>query len=355
MEQESKVISNKKVSKRRLRNRLIIIIAAILLVLASAVLLIIYTNPFGSTPRELTITVAWNPRSTVDDIARAIAGEINTAVNIKNITGANGASGANEVFRSVNNGGNILATNLSALVTSETMGFSESSHRDWEAWLFAFSPAVLVVPNDSHFHSIDYLIETIREYPGIVRCADDGYGTVSYIAAEFFSSQIVLELSHQSFSGNSTAASALLEYQADFAILLSSQAKDLLRTGQLKALGVFSENNFILSGDTDILIPPITGFSSKFDASLPFGEYYGFFIPGNTPSAGLDRLDNMFIEAAGSVTFIEFTRNSGLEALVPDRSLHKEIAERICSVANWTLYNTGFLPTNPNTLGIPEP
>jgi len=345
----------KSTSKRRLRNRLIIIFAAILLVFVTATLLIIYTNPFRSTPRNLTITIAWNPRSTADDVARVMARELNSSVHLKNVTGANGANGANEVFRSAHNGGNILSTNLSAFVTSEAMGFAESSQRDWDAWLCAFAPAVVVVKSDSHFRTIGSLIETIYEYPSVVRCADDGYGTISYIAAELFSSQIALELSHQSFSGSSSAINALLEYQADFAILLSTQAKELLRSGELRALGVFSNDSFTLTGEVDIIIPSVSGFSDRFDRSLPFGEYYGFFIPKNTPNATLSGYDSMFANAVSSETFIEFTRSSGLEIISPDRELSNDIVEHICSVTNWTLYDAGFLPTNPDTLGIPKP
>jgi len=335
--------------------RLILILAIIILIPVITVILIIYTNPFRSTHNKLTITVAWNPRSTADDITRVIAGEINTSVVLQNITGAGGANGANEVLRLPRNGGNILSTSLTSFVTSEAMGFAESSHRDWEVWLFAFSPAILVVPNDSHFKTFENLIETIREYPGIVRCADDGYGTVSYIAAELFSSQVALEIFHQSFSGSSSATIALEEYQADFAIIPSSQAKELLRSGTLRALGVFSESTFILSGGIDIIIPPIAGFSNNFDSSLPFGEYFGLFIPESTPSTIINSYDNMFMDVIGSDAFIEFARNSGLEIITPDRVLSNEIAEHICSVANWTLYNTGFLPVNPETLDIPKP
>jgi hypothetical protein len=77
----------------------------------------------------------------------------------------------------------------------------------------------------------------------------------------------------------------------------------------LRALGAFSESNFVLhNGHTEILIPSIAGISSSLDAITPFGEYFGLFTPS-------DALNN---------------RLNGLERLI----------------------QTGFIPTNPETLGL---
>ena len=346
-----KAAEKKPAIKISLKNRLIIICACIAVVIAVSVLL--FTNPIKSVPDNITITVAWNPGSTIDDIVRVLIREMDVPVTLHNVTGANGANGANTVYRSMSNGENILATNLSAFVTSEAMGFADNSHRDWESWLLAFVPAVIVVANDSPYTAINELINAIRENPGAIRLADEGYGTVSYVAAELFSSQVVLELNHQSFSGSNQVIEALFDYNADFAILLSAQAADYIRSGDLRALGVFDINDF--SFDSDYSIPSIADLDNRLSAFLPFGEYFGLFVPKNTPSAQFNSLDSIIIEAVSSESFDKFCKEAGLKAITPDRSRNNSIVEHICSVMNWTLYNAGFLPANPNTLGIPKP
>ncbi|MCL2820968.1 MAG: tripartite tricarboxylate transporter substrate-binding protein [Oscillospiraceae bacterium] len=343
----------KPISTQKLRNRLIIIFACVAVILTVAVLLLFNRNSFISTPNRLTITVAWNPGSTADDVVRVLMREMNTSVTIQNITGANGASAANTVYSLPHSGGNLLSTNLSAFVTSEAMGFADSSHRDWDVWLCAFAPAVLVVTNDSPYNTVGELIRAIREYPGAVRCADEGYGTVSYIAAELFSSQIVLELSHQSFSGSNQTIDALLDYNADFAILLSSQVIEHLHSGRLKALGVFNKNDFELSDNK--IIPPVSNTGDRLSEYLPFGEYYGLFIPSGTPEIQLSGFDRLIKDAVNTESFNEFIQKTGLESVTPDRKQNAALTERFCSITNWTLFNAGFLPTNPDTLGIPKP
>jgi len=346
---------NENIKPGKRKKKLVIILSAIISVPLLIVLLIIYTNPFRSSPKNLTITIAWNQGSITDDIARVFAREMDTSVILHNLTGANGATGANDVFRSPHNGGKILSTSLSAFVTSEAMGFAESSPNDWEVWLCAFAPAVLVVPSESPYHTFNALLDAIQTYPGVLRCADDGYGTINFIAAELLSSKMVLEVNHRSFSGAAQVIDAFSEYEADFAILLSVQAAEYVQSGRLRALGVFSEEAVTLNGDTEFIIPPLKGYSDRFDATLPFGEYYGFFIPKNTPGSQLSGLDTVINNALDSDNFKDYMNISGLTTVASDRSKSSGIINRFSSLANWTLFDAGFLPTDPDTLGIPRP
>jgi len=319
---------------KRKKRLLMIIITIVILIPVIVVLLIINTNPFQRSPDELTITIAWNPGSTADDVVRAMSREISTNISLHNVVGANGANGANAVYRSLRNGSNVLSTNLSAFVTSEAMGFAESSPRDWEVWLLAFSPAVIIVADDSPYQTIDDLIADIRANPSTIRCADDGYGTIGFTAAELFSSQIVLEVHHESFSGEAQAIDAVLNNQADFAILLGALVAENIRSGLLRELGAIND---------------------AVNLAVPFGEYYGLFIPANTPHEHLASFDSMIKSAASSETFLSYLSNAGLLAVTPDRSTSAATVEGFSSITNWTLWSAGFLPTNPDSLGIQKP
>ena len=357
----SKSAKRRTISKRRRKNRLILIISTTAIVVAAAVFFIFRSGVFESAPDHITFTVAWNPGSTADDIVREISRTTEAQVTIQNITGANGANGANTAFQSGRNGDMLLSTSLSALVTAEAMGFSENSHNDWTAWLCAFSPAVVVVASDSPYHSMDDLIAAIRQNPGRIRCANSGFGTISFTAAELLSTRVVLEFDYISYSGSNQAVEALessesQETEADFAVLLSIEATEYIRTGQVRAIGAFTEVEFYMqSGDSLISIPAIRGVDSRLDASLPFGEYFGLFIPSDTPQSKLHGLDSFIRDAVGTEWFYDFTRNAGFEVLTPDRSKSAEITEHFSSIINWTLYDVGYLPTNPETLGISRP
>jgi len=357
----SKTVKNKAILKRRKRNRLILIIAASVLICATALFFIFRSSVFESAPDNISVTVAWNPGSITDDMVRVMSAAVDTQITLQNITGANGANGANAVFQSERNGTYLLSTSLSALVTAEATGFSENSHNEWDAWLCAFSPAVIVVANDSPYSSVSDLLSAIIHNPGKLRCANSGFGTISFTAAEIFSTRVVLEFDHISFSGSSQAIEALKssdlqEDEADFAILLSIEAAESLRTGQLRALGAFAEIEYILqNGDSTIHIYPFIGMEGRLDDVLPIGEYFGLFIPADTPQSQLHKLDTMIRTAVDSEVFENFLREKGLVKAIPDRSIDSTTIKNFSSIINWTLYDVGFLPTNPGTLGIPRP
>ena len=349
------------ISKRRQRNRLILIISAIVIVVAVSIFFIFRSNILASAPRQVTVTVAWNPGSITDDMVRIMAVASDTQISLQNITGANGAAGANSVFQSERNGTALLSTSLSALVTSEAMGFTENSHESWTAWLCVFSPTVVVVANDSPYHSMSDLITAIRQNPGKLRCADSGFGTTSFIAAELLSTRVVLELDHISYSGSNQAIEALQsneenESDADFAVLLSIEIAEQLKAGQVRAIGAFTESDYtVQNGDKTITIPSITGIDGRLDAVLPFGEYFGLFIPSDTPGSRLSGLDKLIKDIVDSEAFIEFSHRKMLVTILPDREKSTEIMEHLSSTVCWTLYEVGYLPTNPETLGIPRP
>jgi tripartite-type tricarboxylate transporter receptor subunit TctC len=350
MRNKSESVKRSKKIKRPGKKKLIIIAAAAVLIAAAGTAWFIFRDTvfstfFSDAPSRAVVTVAWNPGSIADDVACALADVIGAELTLQNVPGANGANGANAVFGAESDGESLLSTSLSALVTSEAMGFADSwSHRDWAAWLCAFSPVVAVVAEDSPFMSMGDLIAAIRERPGRLRGANPGAGTVGFAAAELLGGRALLEFEFADYSGSGPAIRALLEGDADFALLLSVEAAEMLRSGQLRALGAFGEDNFILSngGERDI-IPSVKGISGGLDLILPFGEYYGLFAPADIPARRLNGLGELIGAAADSDEFRRFADRKGLEPVDTGR----ETVQQFAVLLNETLYNAGYLPANP--------
>jgi tripartite-type tricarboxylate transporter receptor subunit TctC len=116
-----------------------------------------------------------------------------------------------------------------------------------------------------------------------------------------------------------------------------------LHSGELRALGAF--------GDTDIA-PSVAGISSDIDAILPFGEYFGLFVPAEVPQNRLNGLERLIQAAASSDAFAAFVRDGGLIAVTPDRKQNGEQTGRFAALVCWTLYDAGHIPANPETIGI---
>ena len=290
--------------KKNKKAKALIIIAAVLLSAAVAAYFVFDLKMFfADIPKQLTITVAWNPGSMADDITRVMAGNTDTQTAMQNIPGAHGANGLNTVFNTGTNGANLLSTSLSAFVTSEAMGFAESSPSDWTAWLVAFSPAVLVVAADSQYNAVN-------ELAGLT-CANSGFGTVSFAAAELLSG----EYGHISFSGVNAAVNALFDSEADFAVLLKTEVAGRLNSGELRVL-----------------------------ETMDFGEYYGLFAPASVRKSRLNGLDLLIESAVTSDAFMTFINENGLSVADYSRKSGDKVISEYGSLLRGIFYEAGFLP-----------
>jgi len=297
------VLYERKKSKKEKATILIIITAVLLSAAVSVYFVFDLRKLFADIPEQITITVAWNPGSMADDIARVLAGNIDTQTAMQNIPGAHGANGLNAVFSTGADGANLLSTSLSAFVTSEAMGFAESSPDDWTAWLVAFSPAVLVVAADSP-------ITNMSELNGLT-CANSGFGTVSFAAAELLSG----DYEHISFQGVNAAVNALFDGEADFAVLLKTEVAGRLNSGELRVL-----------------------------ETMDFGEYYGLFVPESVKKSRLNGLDGLIESAVTSEAFIAFINENGISVTDYDRKQSGEIISGYGRLLRGIFYETGFLP-----------
>jgi len=63
-------------------------------------------------------------------------------------------------------------------------------------------------------------------------------------------------------------------------------------------------------------------------------------------------LDSIISTATTSEAFMVFLRDRELVPVIPDRKQGYDINEHIATLLCWTLYDAGYLPTNPDTLGI---
>ncbi|MCL2227414.1 MAG: tripartite tricarboxylate transporter substrate-binding protein [Oscillospiraceae bacterium] len=323
------------------RKRLILILMIAVVVVVAA--FIVFCNMRdATTPSHLAVTVAWNPHSTADDMVRALAAGME--LTVQNIPGANGARGLNAVYEAARDGENILSTSLSAFVTAEAMGFGESPRQNWTGWLCAFAPAIVVVAADSPFATMGDLTASLQR--GGLTCANSGFGTISFTAAELFRTKTAFEFEHISHAGSSPAVNALLNGDVDFAILTSIEIAHALRSGEIRALAAFNESDFaIYSGTGEITIPSAAGLN--LDEILPFGEFYGIFIPANTPQNHLDGIEAQIQAAVESESFVTFIRERGLAPFTPNRTRNTAYIENFCYRVCETLQNAGFLPILP--------
>lgn len=320
------------IATRKKRMVMVMITAAISLMAFLAMVILLRNQ--DNLPQNINIIVAWNPYSITDEMASNLSLNMDTNVSLEHLLGANGARGKNEVFATGHNGENVLATSLSAFLTAEAMGFGETSHYDWAAWLCIFSPAVVAVAPNSPYTTISDMINDIAQNPNKTTVANSGFGTTSFAAAELFATNLGLNFEHMSLPGVSPVINAVLGGDADFAILLSTEAS------QLRIIATFTEELLVLD---DVVIPSIYGINANLDAILPFGEYYGIFAPKTASQSRLNHIQSIVQNAAASEDFTTFAQEEMLIALNPSKTQSEIIIDHIYPLTIKALQDGGFL------------
>lgn len=303
-------------------------------VLTAALLLLLLPQKPDQTPGNTDIIVPWNPGGMADMVIRAAtAGQ---GFSVRNLPGANGADGLNEAYS-----GTLLGTNISALVTSDYMGFTTHGHANWDIRLVAYAPTVVAVSAASPYATLEELVEAGR-MSGLVS-ANSGRGTLGFVSAYLFAEAAGLEVRQASFSGINPAVNAVIAGEADFITALSSELIAGLRSGELRALAVFAKEGLAPDGVGYEITPAgevVPGLAGLF----PFGEFYGIMLPRGS---GLEGYDEALEAGTGSEAYAAFLRENGLCA-APEQ----DVAARMQSVLCWALYDTGCVSRSPGEIGV---
>ena len=117
------------------------------------------------------------------------------------------------------------------------------------------------------------LLNAMKEKPGEVTAGTAGPGSAGHIAAELLSGASGTEYKHVPYEGGNAAIVATLSGEVDFAPQLLVEMKDMIVSGDMRALAAFTEKDLTLEGG--ITIPSITKFLPALASQVPMGETYG--------------------------------------------------------------------------------
>src|SRR5690606_7571079 len=144
-------------------------------------------------------------------------------------------------------------------------------------------PAVLLVPADSPFNSVEDLIQYAKENPGRVNFGTAGVGSVSHLVAELFASEVGIEIATVPYRGNAPAVADLMAGRLDAVFDMSNTSLANVKGGRVKALGVASKEPMPQFEGVPTISTIVPGFEA--------GAWYGIYAPAGTPQAHLDILE----------------------------------------------------------------
>jgi tripartite-type tricarboxylate transporter receptor subunit TctC len=237
----------------------------------------------------------------IDAVARVVAGRLSEIwrqqVVVENRTGGGVNIAAEAVARSEPDGYTIFATPSSLAIAGLLFpSLSYDPIGDFApVSLIGTYPNIMVVPNSSPARSVKEFIAYAKANRGKVSYASGGHGSSLHLAGEMFKRMTGIEMTHVPYRGASPAFNDLIPGRVDVMFNLISSSLPLVRSGQIRALGVATLQRVAVMPE----LPTIA------EAGVPdfdMSSWIALFVPAKTPPQIIGKLHADTVSLLGEPT-----------------------------------------------------
>jgi tripartite-type tricarboxylate transporter receptor subunit TctC len=249
--------------------------------------------------RPIRMIVPLAAASAVDVAARVVtqkmAENMGQQIVIINQAGASGSIGAEQVARADPDGYTIGGFNDSIM----TMVPNLQRNMRWDI-LKDFEPVSLVgtvewgliANNQTSYKTAADLIAAAKAAPGKIDYGSGGPGSPQHLAMAMFASEAGISLTHVPYKGATQAATDVVGGQIPVAFQGLGTVASLVRSGQVKLLGVTTQSRLAQFPD----VPTVS------ESGLPgffFNSWFAILAPAKTPNDIVARLNAEVVKAVG--------------------------------------------------------
>nr|WP_092069746.1 tripartite tricarboxylate transporter substrate binding protein [Dendrosporobacter quercicolus]NSL46602.1 tripartite tricarboxylate transporter substrate binding protein [Dendrosporobacter quercicolus DSM 1736] len=192
--------------------------------------------------RPITLIVPFAAGGTTDMVARAMERvaykHLGQNLMIKNVTGAGGSLGWNELVESNDDGYTLGIVVTSVLLQSlyEQSRYHYTSALDPLVQIMDVPP-VVVVRADKSWKDMTELIKHAKEHPSDIKLGHQGLGTGNHVAGERINRKVGINVPQVPFKGDSEVVAALLGDHVQYIIVPPPVIKEYVKSGMVKVLG----------------------------------------------------------------------------------------------------------------------
>jgi tripartite-type tricarboxylate transporter receptor subunit TctC len=240
--------------------------------------------------RPIHVIVPFVPGGAADlvgrEIGKNITEQLHQNVLTENHGGGNTIIGTTLVARSRPDGYTVLlASNTFALNPTLRPNLPYDTAKDFTpVAIAAVNPFLLVVHPSVPAKTLAEFIAYAKAHPGAVNFGTAGIGSGNHLATELFMVKAGVKLTLVPYQGSGAYMVDLLAGRLQMAITPVSLTASLIRTGQLRALGI---------GEPERL-PSLPDIPTIAEAGVPgyaANEWVGFVVRAGTPSQIVDTLN----------------------------------------------------------------
>ncbi|GAB2648195.1 tripartite tricarboxylate transporter substrate binding protein [Vibrio panuliri] len=255
--------------------------------------------------KNIRLVVPFGAGGGTDAVGRALANSakdvLGQNIAIMNRTGGAGAVGMSFGAQQRPDGYTLTVVTRE-IASLPQMGLMRNDADDFRMIrMVNLDPAVVLVHKDSPFNTINDLIAEAKDGDGKLKFASTAAPNFYLMALE--KSQDI-KLNAIPYNGASEAIPAVLGHHTDVTMVTPGEAIAQLRSGQLKALGVMSEERIAF-------IPEVPTLKEQ-GIDVVTGTWRGIAAPKDTPDAVIETLGKAFDEAMANPEFVQFMEKGAM-------------------------------------------
>lgn len=239
--------------------------------------------------KRVTLVIPNQPGQGMDSYGRMIAPHLNTCLGssriiVKNLPGAGGIRGTNELWKSEPDGLTIGFTSVTALILAD---IAESEGVEFDPRKLTYlgrvstEERVFAVGKNSGFTSVEDLENLDKPFVFPSQGTDEDFFTMAVLADSLdFPLKIVT-----GYQGNADTALAIVEGKADGQITALSSSEPMLKSGDKRALIMVSRKRSEAYPDVPTALEVTDGDTGIESITSMLDLHRGFFAPPKTSAA----------------------------------------------------------------------
>lgn len=269
-------------------------------------------DTYPSSPVKLM--VPYPPGGLVDIVARVLGEKLQKALGqpmiVENKPGASTIIGTEAVVRAKPDGHSLLLTTstltMNVALTPKLMRFDVLKDLV-PISIVATTAQILVVPPSLPAQSVKDLIALAKARPGKLTYGSAGNGTPSHFAGEQLRTITGIDILHVPYKGAPPAMNAMLAGDISLQFANPAVAAPHIKAGKIRALAAASMKR-------SALVPEVPTMG---EAGVPLvaDQWIGYFAPGGTPPAVIDRIAAVLHEAVELEEVKSILARSGMDTV----------------------------------------
>lgn len=283
--------------------------------------------------REVRWVIPWNAGGSNDIMARFLQPQLEKnglKVVIENVPGGTGAIGMGQVAIARPDGytiGNGTSSTLAIIAQGKAPLKNEQFTHIIRV---SKDPLLLLVPGNSPHKTLKDFLAHMKAKPGEVTIGTPGANNINHIFAAMTARGAGVEYRHVPYPGGSRVVAELMGNQVEAGVLKPSETIEQIKSGDLRALGVFETKRLEV-------LPDVPTFAEAGVDVYPFGpmvQMAYIAAPANLDPDVREKMTAAFKAAIESPEFKDFAQKNGfIIDPISGEQLEQEIAEVAKAIA----------------------